>query len=241
MKIAYSGVSKPSALNIAAEDDNITLVRGSSEPVLINWGRYKANSELNPDISNVTNKRKMRELFKEHGVPMPRLVGTYDMMHPITNGVSYPYPVVGRPDRHTKGRGFWKCRNWEEVKRAMMGTRKKKAATHFMEFVDAEREYRVHVFKGKSIRISEKVFTDSTKKEYTTGKPGDIKLKTVREAAKAAVAAVGLDFGAVDILARGSNNEHVWVTEVNAAPGCGGSVPKLYADVFRRYEQGDWE
>jgi D-alanine-D-alanine ligase-like ATP-grasp enzyme len=108
-----------------------------------------------------------------------------------------------------------------------------------MEFVESDREYRVHVFKGKSIRISEKVF-DGTGK-YTTGKPGDIKLRNVREAAKGAVQAVGLDFGAVDILARGSENQEVFVLEVNAAPGLGGSMPKLYIDTFNRYKNGDWE
>lgn len=238
LKIAYSGFSKPSALKIAEESGDISLVRDSTTPVLVNWGRYKANSTLNPDISTVTNKRKMRELFKEHGVPMPQLLTKEEVEERLENDYRMEEKFIGRPDRHTKGRGFWRIWSYRTLALARNGTRKKKAATHFMQFIESDREYRVHVFKGKSIRISEKKFNEDG--TYTTGKPGDIKLRRVREAAKAAVDAVGLDFGAVDILARGEHNEEVFVTEVNAAPGCGGSVPKLYADVFKRWQEGTW-
>lgn len=233
--IAYSGRSKPTAEKFAELDEEVTIIRKSRPESDVNWGRAVANSTLNPDISNVTNKRVMRELFKEHGVPMPRL---YDMDIMLQ---AFPIPLVGRPDKHTKKRGFWLCNSWADVVRAKQGRRRKKAATHFMEFVQSEREYRVHVFKGKSIRISRKEFEEDGSNKYTTAKPGDIKLRSVREAAKAAVAAVGLDFGAVDILAAGSDNEQVWVLEVNAAPGLGGTMPQLYLDTFKRWKAGDWE
>lgn len=229
MVITYSGRSRPSALKMAELSDTVELNRGWNGD--INWGRNQANTKLNPDISNTTNKRKMRELFKEHGVPMPALTNMYQDYNNL------PYPIVGRPDTHTKGRGFWRCNNVRDVLRAKAGTRRKRAATHFMEYIDAPREYRVHIFKGKSIRISEKAFTDETKKEYTTAKPQH-PVKHVREAAKKAVAAVGLDFGAVDVLA---NDEQAWVLEVNAAPGLGGSMPQLYVDTFTKWleEQDD--
>lgn len=234
MVITYSGRSRPSAEKIAAESSDIRLNRGPTGD--INWGRAQANTRLNPDISNTTNKRRMRQLFKEHGVPMPKLadMDEYGELH------FDHWPLVGRPDTHTKGRGFWLCRNQNDVARAKRGTRKKKAATHFMEFVDAPREYRVHIFKGKSIRISEKAFSDASKKEYTTAKP-DRDVRPVREAAKQAVEALGLDFGAVDILARGDSNDDVFVLEVNAAPGLGGSMPRLYSDTFLAWERGEWD
>lgn len=230
--IAYSGTSRPSALKIAEAGEDVRLIRSTHQVADVNWGRHQANSKLNPDISNATNKRRMRELFQEHGVPMPRLLDKDELKLGL-----FRTPIVGRPDRHARGRGFWKINDIQSFNKAIVGTRRKKAATHFMEFVDAPYEFRVHVFKGKSIRISEKVFNDDG--TYTTGKPGDIKLRKVREAAKLAVSAVGLDFGAVDILARGEDNNEVFVLEVNAAPGCGGSVPKLYADVFTKYLNGE--
>lgn len=226
MIITYSGRSKPTALKIAEQDENIVLNRGSTGD--INWGRAQANTRLNPDTSNATNKRVMRELFRQNGVPMPKLYGLAEIMW----GVS-PFPLIGRPDTHMKGRGYWKCNNIIDVHKALQGTRKKKPATHFMEFIDAPREYRVHIFNGKSIRISEKAHTAFH--EYTTVKPNH-DVTHVRKAAKQAVKALGLDFGAVDVLA---NDEQAWVLEVNTAPGLGGSMPKLYAETFNKYMRGE--
>lgn len=229
LHIVYSGRSKPTALKLAQENEDINISRTNDGD--INWGRARANTKLNPDISNVTNKRIMRGLFAEHDVPTPLLMDVGEAMQAVLAGKE----VVGRPDRHTKGRGLWRCKTAVDVKKAITGTRRKKAATHFMEYVESDREYRVHVFQGKSIRISEKVFNED--KSYTTGKPGNIKLRRVREAAKLAVEAVGLDFGAVDVLARGADNAEVWVLEVNSAPGLGGSMPRLYGETFRKWKE----
>lgn len=229
MLLCYSRKSAPTAMEISiASGGDLRAVRRNDGD--INWGRARANTELNPDTSKATNKRLMRTLFRENEVPMPRL---------YSQGEELRFPVVGRPDTHMKGRGFWLCYNQADVIKALRGTRRKKAATHFMEYVRAPREYRVHIFKGKSIRISEKVFGSSGATAhglYTTGKPQH-NVKHIRKAAKKAVAALGLDFGAVDILADDTN---CWVLEVNTAPGLGGSMPKVYYETFKRYFEGDW-
>jgi glutathione synthase/RimK-type ligase-like ATP-grasp enzyme len=231
MVITYAGRSRPGAEMLAEQDGDIEITRSSIGD--INWGRNYARTRLNPDISNATNKRRMRELFREHGVPMPELY--YD----IPQSWSGYFPCVGRPDTHTKGRGFWLCRNVNDVRRALHGTRRKKAATHFMEFIRADHEYRVHIFKGRSIRISEKEFyiNEDGKRDYTTVRPTG-RTRHVREAAKKAVDALGLDFGAVDILA---TDDDCWVLEVNTAPGLGGSTPRVYVEAFRRWETGEWQ
>lgn len=235
MILTYSGKSRPSALAIEdVSDGEIEARRGSRGD--INWGRAFANTALNPDISSVTNKRIMRELFKEHDVPMPKLYPVIE--RGIVELDTDWLPLVGRPDTHMKGRGFWVCHTYSDVRRAIRGTRKKKAATHFMEYVDAPHEYRVHIFKGKSIRISEKLqgeYGETAHGNYTTIKPtGNI--RHVRKAAKQAVDSVGLDFGAVDILADDSN---CWVLEVNAAPGLGGTMPRVYAETFKKWNEGE--
>lgn len=238
MVITYSGKSKPSAVKIAEYlagiGDDVRLHRNGYGD--INWGRARANTRLNPDITNTTNKRRMRELFKEHGVPMPKLLypSDYDMNF-VNTELAHGKAVVGRPDCHTRGRGFWLCKSYDDVVRALRGTRKKKAATHFMEYIDAPHEYRVHIFNGKSIRISEKSFIgqEGSHKEYVTIKPTG-NTKHVRKAAKAAVAALGLDFGAADILA---SEDKCWVLEVNAAPGLGGSMPRVYGEAFRKWKE----
>lgn len=227
MIICYSGKSAISANLIADEDDDIMTVRNGTGD--INYGRYKAKSKLNPNISNSTNKRVMRELFAEKKVPMPKLLTLEEVSQAITEGKK----VVGRPDKHSQARGFWLIETEQQLQRALKGTRKKMAATHFMEFVEASHEVRVHIFCGKSIRISEKAFfvDDNGKRNYTTIKP-TVKKKRIRRAAKKAVKALGLDFGAVDILV---TDDAAYVLEVNAAPGLGGTMPKLYAKVFKEW------
>lgn len=241
MLICYSGASAPSARRIALEGDDIELVRQSNGD--INWGRASAHTSLNPDIHTVTNKRVMRELFREHGVPCPKLYYPSSEESDLFGGGYIPTPCVGRPDKHTGGRGFWLCKTPDDIMRALKGTRRKKAATHFMEYISKERaprEYRVHIFEGKSIRISEKRFGTTgltAHGSYTTVKPIH-NVDHVRKAAKQAVKAVGLDFGAVDILA---NDSECWVLEVNAAPGLGGSMPRVYAEAFARwYERREY-
>lgn len=232
MILCYSGISKPSALKIAeASGGEITAVRSSEGGV--NYGRNTANTELNPDIGNSVNKRKMRELFKEHGVPMPELIDI--STYPRTVNVPCN-PIVGRPDRHTKGQGYWLCMDTIDIRTALQGTRSKKAATHFMEFIVAPHEVRVHIFKGKSIRISEKLFRDD--RSYTTIKP-TCEVKQARKAAKQAVKALGLDFGAVDVLVKEDGTPYV--LEVNSAPGIGGTLPALYAETFLAWENGGWD
>lgn len=225
MIICYSGRSAPSAQRIADEDDDIFTSRNSHGDV--NWGRASADTELNPDISNSTNKRIMRQLFRDNEVPTPPLYTPDEVRYALTGGFG---DFIGRPDYHSRGRGLWRVRTERDLNRALRGTRRKMAATHFMEYMPHGHEYRVHVFNGKSIRISEKDFYDTH--SYTTTKPtGEV--KQVRKAAKKAVKALGLDFGAVDVLA--SNDGGVWVLEVNAAPGLGGTMPALYARTFKQW------
>lgn len=236
--MSYSRASAPSARAIAeASGGKIVLVEDSRAD--INWGRAGAfrPERLNNNTSGTTNKRVMRELFAEHDVPAPQLFtpaearALFEADPANLSGVA----LVGRPDTHTRGLAFWLCRSVADVDRALRGTRRKAAATHFMRFVPLGHEFRVHVFNGKSIRISEKHYltepdTPMWKRDYETRKPPeDFPRRHLRQAAKQAVAALGLDFGAVDILA---DHEQAYVLEVNTAPGLGGSMPRVWAQTF---------
>lgn len=237
LRLGYSKASKPSAVAIAdASEGRIIAIR--TGPCDVNWGRRRSSSaKLNGDTSAAVNKRVMRELFRDAEVPMPTLFD-YSGGEDATAG-TLVLPVLGRPDFHTRGNGFWKCETYNDIRKAARGAGRKKAATHFMEWLDPEQypvEWRVHIFQGKSIRMSVKVHTGFH--EYTTAKPGEeLVRKPARRAAKAAVAAVGLDFGAVDILT-GADGRNPKVLEVNCAPGLGGSMPKLWADTFLNWYEG---
>jgi glutathione synthase/RimK-type ligase-like ATP-grasp enzyme len=240
MTLCYAKQTKPTALKIAAASNGaITAVRWSQGGVYdINWGVRQANTPINPYTARASNKREMRELFKAHNVPMPHLYGRYPTFY-STDGTTIDPWIVGRPDHHTRGKGFWLCKTIDDVSRAMKGTRTKAAATHFMDYIESNHELRVHVMFGKSIRISEKHFEGRSgcHKLYTTIKPTVDKqtLRKARSAAKQALAAVSLDFGAVDVLV-GVDGE-VYVLEVNSSPGLGGTLPGVYARAFLGEEE----
>ena len=232
LSIAYSGTSSPSAHRIAEVSPEVELIRDSSAEVDVNWGRATANAKLNRDTSRATNKRVMREVMWENDVPMPILFRNDDVW----------LPAVGRPDRHTRGKDFWLCWTEEDVQAALRGTDKKQAATHFVEYVSkdrAPREFRVHVFRGDVIRTSLKAYdleAEKAGRHYTTKSAIGFRTDHVQDAALRAIDAVGLDFGAVDILA---SDDECWVLEANCAPGLGGTMPKVYANTFANWKR--WE
>lgn len=238
--IAYAGTSAPSVTRIAeallAQGEECQTYRDSTTPVLINWGRAIASAQLNANTAAVTNKREMREAFHAARVPMPIL---YSLSNAQNGNISFP--AVGRPDKHTRARGFWLVNDEAEMRAAIQGKRyrngtRKAAATHFMEYVNKERapyEYRAHVFMGRIIRLSLKDFANAEPgQHYLTVSSQGRNTDHVRDAAIRALSAVGMQFGAVDILA---SESECWVLEVNSAPGLGGTMPALYAKVFAKY------
>lgn len=116
-------------------------------------------------------------------------------------------------------------------------------------------EYRVHSFFGRSIRAGKKVHRKPTDPTPFTGTPhawirsfdagwmisyaddSGVKQKH-RDAAHAAVRALGLQFGAVDIgeLADGT----LVVLEVNRAPGVEAGTIEAYARAIHRWKVGEW-
>lgn len=204
---------------------------------------------LNPRemVRTASNKKQSRRTFEEAGVPAPKLflrgadVSRSDL------------PVVGRTSYHKKGQGFWFCKTLEDVKRAV-----RQGATHFMEFVPNTREYRAHTFikpralgqeersdeDYTSIKISEKVWQGEGKpnpnepqKNHEFGwtflgpqNRREEELDVVRHAAKQAIAALGMDFGAVDVMYR-VKTKRPYVLEVNSTP----SLADDNADTCERY------
>lgn len=116
-------------------------------------------------------------------------------------------------------------------------------------------EYRVHSFLGRSIRAGKKVARTPQSETPFTGTPhawvrsfdagwqlsyaddAGIKQKH-RDIAHAAVKALGLSFGAVDI-GETAPGELI-VLEVNRAPGVENGTVEAYARSIRRWATGEW-
>lgn len=193
----------------------------------INFGYGLRRNALNkPEAIRLAfNKRLALQAMRTSGVPCPAEVRT-----PVNT-----YPIVGRPDSHRQGQGFWLVGNKQEARVAMRGRsrtrarRGKAAATHFMEYINIDREFRVHVVNSKSIKVSEKIgggnYSNGAKFQY----PHDFDHKiTLRNTAKDAVKALGLDFGAVDIM---WSDDKPYVSEVNSAP----CLTDENSDTLQRY------
>lgn len=104
-------------------------------------------------------------------------------------------------------------------------------------------EFRVHVFKGEVIDVQQKkkrsgVIANSAIRNHSNGyvyARSDITVPDIiLEASTKAIAALGLDFGAVDIGYRERDNK-AFVFEVNTAPGLVGSTIDIYKKAFTNY------
>ena len=223
--------------------------------LLVNLGLTEEISEpekiLNSQemIRAASDKRGARRVFQEKGVPIPPLflrasdIGEGDL------------PVIGRTSHHTKGRGFWYCTKMPQIPKAVAG-----GATHFLGFVPNTREYRVHTFINRktfsketedrrpenytSVKISEKVWIGQGKPNPSEpqknhrfgwsflGQQGrrEEELNVVRQAAREAIASLGMDFGAVDVMYH-TSTKMPYVLEVNSCP----SLADESADTCERY------
>jgi glutathione synthase/RimK-type ligase-like ATP-grasp enzyme len=110
-------------------------------------------------------------------------------------------------------------------------------------------EYRVHVFNGEVIDVVQKrrmnkdtleergITVNEIVRNHDNGwvfARQDVQRKTVvDEASVAAIKALGLDFGAVDVVYL--PNGKACVLEVNTAPGLEGTTLENYINAFRRY------
>jgi hypothetical protein len=187
-------------------------------------------------VRAASNKRRARAIFAERGIPAPTF---YSQSGAVPKS---DLPVIGRTSYHKKGKGFWFCKTLADVRKATRA-----GATHFLTFIPNTREYRVHTFIKKkylsvepkerkpehyvSIKISEKVWEgkgkpvkDEPQKNHNFGwvflapqnRRGE-ELDLVRHVAKEAIAALGMDFGAVDVMYR-IRTKQAYVLEVNSTP-----------------------
>jgi len=114
----------------------------------------------------------------------------------------------------------------------------------FVKYIKKKKEFRVHVFDGQVIDVQQKRrrsdYTEQPNfavRNYHTGwvycREGIEEPDQLRPQAIAAVEALGLDFGAVDIIYNQYANTCT-VLEVNTAPGLEGTTVERYADAFIR-------
>lgn len=231
-------------ITIASHNNNPTIVRLQSllpsevkreafdarNGLVLRWGtsyRIKnAKRILNSAtaIRRTRKKLKMLDLLREAGVIVPKEIDSV--------------PCVARWDGGSRGSGIRFCRYEEEVKEA-----KAQGAGALLEWIAIKKEYRIHVFRGLVISVSEKMWTDWADENIRSASHGwefseDIELHMTDaidliSSALSAVRALKLDFGAVDI-AMSEDNIPV-VFEVNTAPGLNDKRATIYVKAINKW------
>lgn len=178
-------------------------------------------------IMKASDKASCRKLLSEAGLPVPDLTET-------------DFPVIGRTRYHSQGRGFWYCSNSEDVARAKL-----QGAVYFSKFYPKKEEYRVHIGSGKVLLFSIKE-GDKTQLIWNKRKSGfkfrhmrrsewreDNGLMAIQRACKKALTIIGLDFGAVDVMAGASDSEPFVISEINTAPSLSPLAMSKYVSYFQ--------
>ena len=179
-------------------------------------------------VSKATNKKRSREIFLNTGVKTPRLYTIGDD--------NITFPIVARPLVHSKGRNFLVLNSQDEFAACY---HQHGDNYYYSEFIDKDREYRVHCAHGKILAVMEKppvdgvawnravnheAFVRVMQKEYNY----DVCFQALK-----AVNELGLDFGGVDVIVK---DGQAFVLEVNTSPTLNSSEYTSY-----RYAQYfDW-
>jgi glutathione synthase/RimK-type ligase-like ATP-grasp enzyme len=204
---------------IEAETDKTTIVYNKSEA-----------------IEKATDKKRSRELFIKGKVRTPALVT------PTTIGANQ-YPVIARPSRHAKGKNFVVLTNQELF--SAHYAQNSNAGWYYSEFINKEREFRVHCAHGKILAVMEKARGGDkiawnravTGEPFTRVQTADYPFSVCFQALKA-VKTLGLDFAGVDVLLLGKDGI---VLEVNTSPTLNSSdhVSTMYAKYFDWLNRSD--
>lgn len=206
--------------------------------VLIRWGtREEIEGEnlivynQSKSIKNATDKKLSREIFAQNNVSTPRLLRSVNDWNNTW--------VIARPSVHSKGKNFVILKTKDELRHHW------RQDWYYSEFVDKQREFRVHVGHSKVLALMEKHNPNNGNIAWNRAvnqndpftwvgqqQSDNENLKPVLIEAIKAVNALGLDMGGVDVMLQ---NGVAYVLEVNTAPTLNTS-PKV-ANMWAKY----WE
>lgn len=216
----------------------------ADDKVIINWG---CGRDLNVDtrgvtvinqperVANATNKRHFFELCRDGGstnIP-PFTTRKAEAEDWISNGNI----CFGRTKlQGSSGEGIVVCDNSEDLQRLPDNTL-------IVQYIKKKHEFRIHVGSGRVLDRQQKkkrrdVDLEDINWRIRSHANGfvfarqEIKVpKQVDEQALAAMGAIGLDFGAVDVIWNDLHKK-AYVLEINTAPGLEGSTVISYRKYF---------
>lgn len=203
---------------------------------LIRWGARGGTSDaahervLNPAIAiaRASNKLESLTILADRGIPVP----AWDT-DPAALVELAGYPILGRRTQHARGTDIVLCLQRRDYVR--------RPRDYYVAYIPTTREYRLHVAGGEVIRVQGK-FLDVPEdylpwlRNYKTGHRFRAPMRRLHNTrlndAVGAVEALGLDFGAVDLIVADDGSHYV--LEVNTSPSCSPLTGAAYVNAFAR-------
>ncbi len=231
------------------EEDGLKVVHNPShapdeEYVVIRWGstRYPELDEGAKAVLNSTeaingnlHKDKAHAKFLEVGVSAPLFWTTWEEAK--TKAKELGCDILRRRKHHIQGKDILRLSPTDNLPRA-------KRSGYYVQFVEKDREFRLHIFQDKCIGLAEKKpaenpnpviwnFENGWELVYYAKEEREEAVSNYREMVAESVKAVkalGLDFGAVDLI---MCNEKPYILEANTAPKL--AEVKRYSKNFRQW------
>lgn len=202
---------------------------GTQYDYLLRWGsrssvRYApAEGPINSRsaLNNNADKYQALELLDSAGVPVPNYARSIDDLE---------YPMLGRSESHARG---------EDINLILQQRDDFLTENDFYtEYIPTYLEYRMHVVDGEVVKVHEKrkrheaenhPYIRNSETGWVFVNPRET--PPPDEMAVDAVGALGLDFGAVDVVREENTGDH-YVLEVNSAPSLDEANMERYGDAF---------
>lgn len=179
-------------------------------------------------IERASQKLESLTLLKDAGVPVP----DFDT-DPEALVERAGYPILGRRLQHARATDVVLCLQRRDFRR--------QPRDYYVAYIPTNREYRLHVAGDEVIRVQGK-FLDVSQdykpwvRNYATGhrfRAPRLRVHRTRlDAAVQAVNALGLNFGAVDLIVADDGSHYV--LEVNTSPSCSPITGAAYCNAFAR-------
>lgn len=211
----------------------------NSNCTILNWGcgvpikHPEPQNMLNKAlrVKNAIVKYLAFEAFRDHGILCPEWTRKRSIAQQWSNENEI---VFARTASHHGGRGIEIIHPGMEVPEADLYTK----------YIKKKKEFRVHVFRGNVIDVTEKrkkkgidacQYVRSHSRGWVFCRKNLVEPDGLRDVAIAAVNALGLDFGAVDIIYNEFRNK-LYVLEVNTAPGLEKTTLEAYKNAIQACE-----
>ncbi len=197
---------------------------------VINWGNHIFKNDdyfvLNVPsaIARTSHKTIARKILQDHKVKVPK-TWFWNVSSQIIDGVDLYFPLIARPPKHEKGKGFNVVNSTGDLKK--LSGANDLSSWYFSQIFNKTNEFRVHVAHGKILLINEKPFVKGNlmsemqvnREDWWALRWSEFRPSICMEAIKA-TEILGLDYAAVDVMFN-SNDNSLAICELNTDPDVG--------------------